>query len=270
MKKVYNQREFEKELIGGETEFKIVGFTAILRGKEFAILSESSHAELWGSSHAILRGSSYAILRGSSHAELWGSSHAILRESSHAVLRESSHAELWGSSHAELWGSSHAILRESSHAELKDFSCVHLIRDTATVNKTSPQSHIIKIKYPSQINAWCRIKGIVIKDNRIILWKTVDKNGMDFRTKTINYNTSKEILAPDWDKKYDKECGAGLHLADSPSSARIFAEKEFRLFSVSVKTKDCICFGGSPEYPMKIRARACKMIKEYPADYIGG
>jgi hypothetical protein len=174
---------------------------------------------------------------------------------------------LWDSSHAELRGSSHAVLRDSSHAVLWDFSCVHLIRDTATVKKISPASSVIKVRYPSSMAAWCKLKGIPVEKGRIKLWKSTDMNGKDFYSGTILYDTQTEIVDPNWNREYKGECGKGLHLADSPSAARIFAQKEFRLFLVSAAIKDCRCFGGYPDYPMKIRAWACRMVKEYPADY---
>jgi hypothetical protein len=204
--------------------------------------------------------SSHAVLRESSHAELMGSSHAVLRESSHAELRESSHAVLWGSSHAELMGSSHAVLWE--------FSCAHILRDTATVKILSPKAKTINIVYPKSVKAWCALKGIKIKNGRIVLWKAVDENGMDFYSGTINYDCAGEIIDPKWDAKYTGECGFGLHLADSPSAAKIFVNnKLFRLFSVSAAIKDCRCFPGNPDFPMKLRARACRKVKEYPCDY---
>jgi hypothetical protein len=193
----------------------------------------------------------------------------VLRENSHAVLRGNSYAVLRGNSHAELRENSHAELRENSHAELRDFGFAHLIHDTATVIKMSHKSFAITVKYPSTMKDWCRLKGISVKDGRIKLWKSVNKDGKDFYSNTILYNTKKEIVDPLWDNKYSDECGKGLHLADSPSAARIFAKDSFRLFQVSAAIKDCKCFGGNPDYPMKIRARACRMIKEYPADYNG-
>jgi hypothetical protein len=174
----------------------------------------------------------------------------------------------YGLSSMEGHGSSRMEGHDSSSMVLFDFSCAYILRDTATVTKISPQSHIINVNYPSTMMAWCKLKGIKIEGGRIRLWKTTNADGKDFYSGTILYDTKKEIIDPKWDKKYNGECGYGLHLADSPSSARIFSKKNFRLFQISVAIKDCVCFAGLPDYPMKIRARACRMIKEYPADYI--
>ena len=249
MKEVRSQKEFDDAYAKGEREFNVIGFVVVLRESSHAELRESSHAELWGSSHAVL----------------WESSHAVLRESSHAVLRESSHAELWESSHAELWESSHAVLRESSHAVLRDFSVAHKLSETVKIKK-SVCSVVITPKYPDNMKDWCALKGIKIKNNRIKLWKCTDKNGNDFYTGKINYNKKSEIICPDWKEHYKKECGYGLHLADSPRSALFFCSNKgtARLFEVSANINDCKCFGENPDYPMKIRAKKCRMVKEYP------
>jgi len=153
---------------------------------------------------------------------------------------------------------------------MMDFSCAHILRDTATVKILSPKAKVIKVIYPKSVKDWCALKGIKIKNGRVILWKTVNKSGMDFYSGTINYDCAGEIVDPKWDAEYTEECGCGLHLADSPSAARMFVrDKPFRLFSVSAAIKDCRCFPGNPNYPMKLRARACRKIKEYPCDYWG-
>ena len=91
----------------------------------------------------------------------------------------------------------------------------------------------------------------------------VKHNGTDFRTGTINYLQKGEIVDPMWDENYDGECGDALHLADSESGALSFIEfgTEYKLLIVKAKISDCRCFGGNPQYPMKLRARACELVK---------
>jgi len=259
--------EILKKANGEWVEMEIQFLNAELRGNSHAELRENSHAVLWGNSHAKLWENSHAILYGNSHAVLWGNSHAELRGNSHAELRGNSHAELRGNSHAELWENSHAVLWENSHANAWDFaSCYNF-----TLNKPNcgKYASIINIKYPDNIKDWCAMKGIKIKKDRIYLWKTVNKDGKDFYSNTILYATKKEIIDPKWDKDFKDECGAGLHLADCPSSARYFCQgKEgTRLFKVSANINDCRVFGGMPDYPMKLRAKKCRMVKEFPIDY---
>ena len=165
----------------------------------------------------------------------------------------------------------HAELRENSHAELRDFSVCHQKNAFVQTRKLSPSSVVIKIDYPEDMRQWCALKGIKIKKNRARFWKVVCNNGTDWRSGTINYDSKVEIVAPDWDEHYEQECGYGLHLADSPSGARMFCDREqlktARLLLVSAAIKDCRCFPGLPDYPMKIRARACRKVREYPIGY---
>jgi len=213
--------------------------------------------------------SSHAVLRESSHAVLWDSSHAVLRDSSHAVLWDSSHAVLRDSSHAELWNSSHAELWDSSHAVLRDFAMAHY-RDQK-VKVLSPQATAKQIDYPSTVKEWLELKGIKPQRKQALLWKAVRPDGTDFYSGTIYYKLDKEVVDPEWDETFNGECGYGLHLADSPAGARFFARDkgDFKLLQVKVKLDDCRVFGGQPEYPMKLRARACTPIKEFPMDYEG-
>lgn len=163
---------------------------------------------------------------------------------------------------AELW--------ENSHAVLWDFTVAHLLSKCAKFKK-GPSAHAIKPIYPSDIKGWCALKGIKVKNNRVQLWKCVDENGMDFYSGSINYNSNKEIVCPNWKENYTAECGYALHLADSPSAARGFVScgklKTARLFKVSAGINDCKCFGGTPDSPRKLRAKKCRKVKEYPIDF---
>ena len=180
-----------------------------------------------------------------------------------AVLRGNSHAELWGNSHAELWG--------NSHADAYDYSVAHILSQKVKI-KTGSHAKKIHPQYPSNITGWCKLKGVRIKNNRVQLWKVVREDGRDFYSGSVNYDTNKEIICPDWMNNYSQECGHGLHLADSPTGARSFVSygilKTARLFKVSANINDCVAYGGLPDYPMKLRAMKCRKVEEFPIDYI--
>ena len=200
------------------------------------------------------------VLRENSHAVLRENSHAVLRENSHAELWGNSHAELWGNSHAELWENSHAVLRGNSHAELWDFSVGHQLSKLSKIKKGS-HSTVITPNYPKNIRDWAKLKGLKIHKNTINLFKVLRLDGTDFHSRRINYLT--DAVAPDWDKKFKGECGYGLHLADSPGGAKNFLQdrNNYLLIEVNALIKDCICFGGQPDYPIKLRARACRFVR---------
>ena len=174
-------------------------------------------------------------------------------ESSSAVLRESSRAEL----------------RESSSAVLRDFSVAH--HHGQKVKVLSNVATAIEVVYPDTIEEWIKLKGLKVRNGAISLWKAVREDGTDFYTGKVKYEIGKEVIDPQWSDTFEGECGNALHLSDSPSGARIFVQNEylltFRLFKVRVKLEDCKVFGGNPQYPMKLRAKKCIPIKEYPRDY---
>ncbi len=220
----------------------------------------SSHVEAWGSSHVVAWESSHVVAKGSSHVVAWGSSHVEAWGSSHVEAWESSHVEAWGSSHVVAWGSSHVVAKESSHVEAWDFSAIHQLSSNCKIKK-SPKSTIIKPNYPSNIKDWAKIKGVKIKRNRIYLYKVLRLNGTDWYSGEIDY--LKKAIAPDWDNNFKEECGYALHLADSPEGAKYFNKdnQNYLLIEVSAAIEDCKPFPGLPEYPMKLRARACKFEK---------
>ena len=222
-------------------------------------------------------GSSHVVARDSSHVEARGSSHVVAWDSSHVVAWDSSHVEAWGSSHVEAWVSSHVEARVSSHVEARgsphveawDFVTVN--HRGQTVKLLSPHAVATETKYPATIIEWLELKGIKPQRKQALLWKATRPDGTDFRTGKLKYEIDKELIDPAWGENWTGECGAALHLSDSPSGARYFVPDEykenFKLLQVKVKLDDCRVYGGQPDYPMKLRARACKPVKEVPMDY---
>lgn len=271
MKEVNNQEEFEEELRKGTVEFIIEGFVAVLRDKSRAylydksraVLRDKSRADLHGESSAVLYGESSAYLHNKSSADLYGESRAVLHDKSRAYLRDKSSAVLRDKSSADLYDKSSAVLL--------DFSVGYVYSDDVKTENGS-KATVIYPSYPSDMKEWCQLKRIPIINNKIKLWKATNLEGKDFYSGTVLYDTHQEIVCPDWSENYTGECGYGLHLADSPSSARRFVGKGFvdgfRLFQVEVDINDCVCTSGNPSYPMKIRAKKCRMVKEYPNDLL--
>lgn len=224
------------------------------------ILHGSSSADLYDNSSAYLRGNSLAVLHDNSRAVLYGNSRA--------VLHGSSRADLYGNSRADLRNNSRADLYDNSSADLRDFATGYVLSDRAKIRAGS-RATVIRPDYPTDPAAWAAMKLIPVKRGRMTLWKTTDMDGLSFHDRETAYTVGKTTTAKDWDADYTGECGCGLHLADSPESARWFVPRDtdFRLFAVTVALTDCRCYGGRPDCPQKLRARACRVVKEYPADW---
>ena len=236
-----------------------------------------------GSAHVEARGSASVVAGGSAHVEASGSASVVAGDSASVEARDSAHVEAsgsasvvagdsasveaWDSASVEASGSASVVARGSASVVARDFSTVHKREKTVKIDKGNRATVIIPY-YPAGIEKWAGLKSLEIKNGKIKLWKAVRPDGTDFYSGQISYMN--KAIAPDWDESPKIECGHGLHLSDSPSAARFFVpvRSEFRLFQVSVKVKDCVCFGGNPQYPMKLRARACEFVKEFPADYV--
>ena len=211
--------------------------------KEFTEYKGEQCAELWGNSHA--------VLWGNSHAELWGNSHAVLRGNSHAELRDNSHAELWGNSHAVLWENSHAVLWGNSHAQCRSpYACGILKSVTA---KCTGRHIGDKPLTPKEYLTNC---GVEIKNQFVVLYKSVRADYSSFRSDTVKYIIGKETVAPDWDKDVTIECGHGLHLSPTIQQACSFNDGGNYL-ACRVKLSDMASFPAFAQYPDKIRVRAC-------------
>ena len=190
--------------------------------------------------------------------------------SAHVVAWDSAHVEAWGSAHVVAWGSAHVVAWDSAHVEAWGF--VSVLQQSAGVSCVAgTRATLITPDYPESPAEWAAMKSIPVVANELRLWKAVNPNGRDFYTDTVDYLAGDLVVAPDWDPDYSRECGHGLHLADSPEAARSFVADRYRdtcrLLEVVVNVEDCRCYPGRPEYPQKLRARACRVIREVPRDY---
>lgn len=211
-------------------------------------------------------------LTGTEHADLSDNATATLYDNARATLHGNATATLSDNATATLHGNARARLYGNARARLRDFTIAHVLSSTAKADGPNP-ARIIRVEYPSDIREWARLKCITIDNDHMLLWKSARLDGTDFHSGAIDYTKAAE--APDWDPEFDGECGRGLHLADSPDGARLFVpynefnKSEYRMFEVRVHVDDCICCGGLPQYPMKLRARRCEFVKEWPTDYAG-
>ena len=242
----------------------------IAAGDSRILVSGSAHVEAWESAHVEARGSAHVAAWGSAHVvawesahvEAWESAHVEARESAHVEARGSAHVVARGSAHVEAWESAHVVAWESAHVEARDYTSI-IKYGNSKIKLISNKAIIINPKYPSNIDDWCALKGIRIVKGYGYFYKAVKYNGTDFYTGKINYITRKEIICPDWNESFTGECGPGLHLADSESGLLEFIPKnvKYKILLVRAKLSDCRCFGGHPQYPQKIRAKACKFVK---------
>jgi hypothetical protein len=98
--------------------------------------------------------------------------------------------------------------------------------------------------------------GIISKNQYVILYKSVKKDGSSHKTSLVKYIIGKKTVAPDWDPKVDIECGKGLHLSPTIQQAISFADSGNYL-ACRVNIKDIAPFPAYAQYPDKIRVAAC-------------
>jgi len=115
------------------------------------------------------------------------------------------------------------------------------------------------ITAPFSLEEFINRYNVKSKNNKLILYKSVNSRYRDFYTGTIKYKIGKIIKALDWDKNESRECGGGLHL--SPS---IFFCKKFNsglYLECEVDIKDIVVCP-NPRFPYKIRCKKLKVLRE--------
>ncbi len=264
---------------------------------DFEVAWENSHVEAWENSHVEARENSHVVARENSHVvarenshvearenshvEAWENSHVVARENSHVVARENSHVEAWENSHVEAWGNSHVVARENSHVVARENSHVEAWENSHV--EAWGNSHVeacsafvviilmaasvvasggkIVVNYEQSINPreWAVSCNATIDGDSLLLYKRV---AADFSTQNgVVYLIGEEVIAPDWDEGH-RECGYGLHFCPLPKICDDFRDnKSDRYVACSVKIADIVVHS-RPEYPHKVKARACRVLYE--------
>jgi len=174
------------------------------------------------------------VARGTAHVVAWGSAHVEARDSAHVVA--------WGSAHVVAWG-------------------------RATCSKCSPlvdaRGNVLDLTiFPKTVKEWLSRFAINTEKDKVILYKGVDEN---YKTQTgtsmeTSYKINSLVTCPDWSED-NIECGNGLHFCHHPMCCEQFQAVKHYL-ACSIKISDIRVYNGIPQYPDKIRAKACKVLYE--------
>ena len=167
----------------------------------------------------------------------------VLKGEDYAELRDNSHAELWDNSHAVLWGNSHVQCRSPYACGILKSMTAECIGRHIGDKPLSPKEYLTNC-------------GVEIKNQYVILYKSVRDNFASYHDNAIKYWLEKEVIAPDWKPNDKIECGKGLHLSPTIQQARNFNDGGIYL-ACRVKLSDIAPLPAYAEYPDKIRVRAC-------------
>jgi len=170
----------------------------------------------WGNSSVVARGNSSVVARGNSSVEAWENSSVEARENSSVVARGNSSVEAWGNSSIKNRSTKVLIkkLRQESVLINIGIKCNPLQED-----KTSTVINKKIAKY--NIETFCDIFKLPIRNNEITLYKSVNSEGRDFWSNTIEYKGI--VKCPDFDNSPERECGGGLHLSAKPEIRPFFS-----------------------------------------------
>jgi len=147
----------------------------------------------------------------------------------------------WGNSSADIFDNAHAlVIGKLNGREFKTYG-------NGSIKKYKTPKYNIKI-----LDAFQKENG------KQILYKVVDKKTLCGTCQGgIAYEIGKEVVAPDWDKDKNRECGGGLHLCLKPSHTLQFGKG--KILKCLADPKDIVVYPGSIE---KVRCRAVTVVAE--------
>jgi hypothetical protein len=233
--KVSSQKELDEKIAAGVLGFEI-DFDCSIKSDIYLRISGTSAPSI--------------VSRESSAPRIvsWGSSAPRIesRESSAPSI------ESWESSAPSLKAFGYCQVRASGKVKIKAFgktvciTCDKLVKVCGGI--------IIRKKPISSVLAWCNYYGVEVKNNKVVLFKSV---GDDYQSpKGGNYTPKTIPVASDWDGG-KAECGGGLHFSPHPKMAREFNERGTKFVACPIAIKDFRKPKESDDYPHKIKARGC-------------
>ena len=160
------------------------------------------------------------------------------------------------SAHVEARDSAHVVARDSAHVVAWDSAHV-VARDSATCSKRSQlvdaHGNVFDFtKYPKTVKEWLDKYEVKIDKGHVTLYKGTDGN---YKTRNnTQWDIGKVMVAPDWEKITNIECGKALHFCHHPICCEQFLTVKHYL-ACKVKVSDIVIYKNQPEYPDKIRSK---------------
>jgi len=233
-------------------------------GSAHVVAMGSSHVEAWGSAHVEAWGSAHVVAMGSAYVAAWGSAHVVAWESARVEAWESAHVEAWGSAHVVAWGSTHVVAMQSSHVVAWESSHVEAWGKSTCTRRSKYSKcdgNVYEIAYPSTVKEWLKHYKVPIRKGKVILYKAT---GEEFDTQhNTRYLPGTETVALDWEDTTTIECGKALHFCAKPYLCDQFRHNPAHYVACQVDISDIRIYnGGEPDYPDKIRGRACVNLYE--------
>jgi len=180
------------------------------------------------------------------NARVDASGNARVDASGNARVDASGNASVYASGNASVYASGYsAAVRRSAQAE-----CRGNVLDLTT--------------RPETVEQWLARYHVAFHDGLPLLYKATHAN---YATQNgVSYVPGTDVVAPDWEDRSDIECGSGLHFCWCAAACRQFNREPAHFIACQVAIEDIRIYDGQPQWPDKIRARACRALYECDED----
>ena len=140
---------------------------------------------------------------------------------SSVVARENSSVEAWENSSVVAWENSSVVARENSSVVARGFSQVCIFSNLVKITTFEMGRYI---KPNENINNFAIYHSLEIKDNHIIMYKSVNTDLASFYDSNFKYEVGK-IFVHECDTSVEKNCSFGLHVSSIDFANNFALEK---------------------------------------------
>jgi hypothetical protein len=238
---------------------------------------DSSQVTAYDYSQVTAYDSSQVTAYDSSQVRAYDSSQVTAYDSSQVRAYDSSQVTAYGYSQVRAYGYSQVRAYDYSQVTAYGYSQVTaydysrvracgknsfvLVRSTySKVSTPKRQRKTLIPQYPGSVQEWLGSYGIKSKGESVVLFKGVNDNFTSNHNNTA-YAIGTETTAPDWEDTEAIECGKGLHFCPDPALTLQFIQAKHYV-ACEINVADLRIYDGTPMYPNKIRARACRNLYE--------
>jgi hypothetical protein len=219
----------------------------------------SAQVRAYGSAQVKAYGSAQVRAYDSAQVKAYDSAQVTAHDSAQVKAYDSAQVRAYGSAQVRAYGSAQVTAYDSAQVRAGEWVAV-TIRGSSVVAKGGTQ---IQVPAIASVGDWVEFYGVEQRGKIIVVYKGVD--GTWKSPRGAAYVPGTATVANDWDGGH-AECGGGLHFSPRPEMTVEFFNGAARFVECEIAIADIAVPKADATYPQKIKARACRNIREVTID----